>query len=296
MIFPSWLHGFLSFPICPFLRLTALTVAPFALHPLPLGTITPKGWLADQMHLMASGLAGHEHDFYRFVAQSTWLGGDQEYSNLHEGFPYWLNGIVPLAYSLNDDRLKRQIKECVQYVLEHQASDGWLGPETIKSGLRNLWARYPLLLGLTGLLEADRSYAPTVLPALRKFVGLTHSMLRDNGTGYLKQPGDVLSDEDHGWGRIRAADMMLTLQWLYEKDADAGQGDVLMETMEMMRRGALDWNDWYQDGVYFRQDLSTLPDEEVKPWFPYEHGVNVAQGESFIGKAIITRGLTRHQD
>ena len=63
------------------------SLIPFTFDPLPLGSITPNGWLRDQLQLMADGLAGHEHDFYKYVKDSTWLGGEEEYSDLREGTP-----------------------------------------------------------------------------------------------------------------------------------------------------------------------------------------------------------------
>ncbi|KAE9986374.1 hypothetical protein EG328_005877 [Venturia inaequalis] len=250
-------------------------LVPFEFRPLPLGSIKPQGWLKDQMQLMASGLAGHEHDFYRFVSESSWLGGGSEYSKLNEGFPYWLNGIVPLAYGMDDERLKDQIRQSVQIVLQRRASDGWIGPE--KGGARNFWARYPLFLGMIQLLEADSSYKSSILPALHDFVALQNKMLKNDYEGYLERPGDALTSEDHGWGRVRVADMMITLQWLYEHDP-AGQEVMLMENLDYLRRGQIDWAEWYKEGVYIKEDFSTIPDEKLKPIFPYAHGVNVGQG------------------
>jgi hypothetical protein len=255
-----------------------VAVTPFRLQPLPLGVIQPKGWIRDQLQLMADGQAGHQHDFYSFVASSAWLGGDKDYSALREAFPYWFNGIVPLAYSLRDDRLKKQIRSSLDHVLKNQSSDGWIGPESKESGLRNLWARYPFLLGLIRLLEADPSYSPRVLPAVRKFVRLAHSMLANNGTGLLlQQNGDALNELDHGWGRSRVADLLITLQWLYEYDDEADHA-MLMDTMRMVKNGAVDWHGWYTEENYTKGDLNDEPQGTTDRKFPFLHGVNVGQG------------------
>lgn len=75
-------------------------------------------------------------DFYRYVHDSEWLGGSSEYSALDESSPYWFNGLVPLAFGLGDDRILGQVKSYLDYVLSHQQSDGWLGPENAA----NSWA------------------------------------------------------------------------------------------------------------------------------------------------------------
>ena len=108
------------------------------------------------MNLMRDGLAGHGFDFYQYVHSSPWMGGHEEYSALNEAFPYWFNGLVPLAYGLDDDRLKAQVKVAVDYVLGHQAEDGWIGPERTHSE-RAIWGRFPFFLGLIVRLPTVQS-------------------------------------------------------------------------------------------------------------------------------------------
>jgi hypothetical protein len=114
---------------------------------LPLGAIIPTGWMKDQLTLQANGLAGNIMNFYRYVNDSLWVGGASEYSELHEAAPYWYNAIVPLAYSLRDQRLIDQANTFITYVIDHQADDGWLGPETMRV-TRGIWARELLLQGM----------------------------------------------------------------------------------------------------------------------------------------------------
>ncbi|KAF1986459.1 hypothetical protein K402DRAFT_89645 [Aulographum hederae CBS 113979] len=265
------------------------TLLPLLFKPLPLGSIKPRGWLADQMQLSAEGLAGHEHDFYRFVKDSPWLGGNEEYAKLNEGFPYWFNGIVPLAYGLNDERLKGQVYETVAQVIGSQSEDGWLGPET--GSARNLWARYPFLLGLIQLLEADsKTYASTVLPAIHKFVGLMHKMLSNDLMGYVWHEGDELNVDDTAWGRVRMPDLLISLHWLLENDP-AGQEDIIWSCMDYLLKGQIDWAEFFREGVFPKGDVSNIPESQWRPLFPYMHGVNLGQGLKF---GAVIRRFTRN--
>ena len=185
-------------------------MVPFTFKPFPLGSIRPSGWLRDQLTLSANGLAGHQHDFYDFVAKSSWLGGSSEYSSLNEGLPYWFNGLVPLAYSLNDERLLKQVHSVADYVLSHQADDGWIGPET--GTARNFWGRMPFLLGLKGLAEAERGgdWETRVVDSLWKFMKVMNEMLRNDYQGYHFHEGDIVTEGDEQWGSVRVQDLLFT--------------------------------------------------------------------------------------
>ncbi len=266
------------YPRCTAIDSDPSLVLPLTFEALPLGTIKPQAWLRHQLQLEADGLAGNLHGFYHYVAQSPWLGGFAEYSGLNEGFPYWFNGLVPLAYGLDDARLKTQAKETVDYVLTQQVDDGWIGPEN--STARNFWARYPVLLGFIGLVEADPEvYQERVLDALEKFMRLMHNMLKDGYRGYIYHEGDELSEFDFTWGRVRIADMMITLQWMYEKHPRS-VGRLLLEIMQYLIYGAIDWAYWFSEEVFIKQDLNTLPENVGvgSPLFPYVHAVNAGQG------------------
>ena len=92
---------------------------------LPLGAIKPAGWLKAQLELQASGLGGHLDEFWPDIKDSAWIGGKAEG---WERTPYWLDGAIPLAFLLDDPALKAKVTRYVDYALDHQTPDGWLGP------------------------------------------------------------------------------------------------------------------------------------------------------------------------
>ena len=251
------------------------TLLPLAFEPLPLGSIKPVGWLRDQLELMANGLPGRMHEFYRLVRDAPWLDGDSEYSPLNEAFPYWFNGVVPLAFGTDDQRLKEVVLAAAEQIVAHQSNDGWLGPEE-DVRQRNFWGRYPLFLGLAQLadVEPQMSSRVAIVIAMHKFVDVMHSMLSDGHQGYVWKPGDQFDEQ---WGRSRAADMIMALQWLYEK-YPRGNEEKIHHCMMYLYEKAYDWSQWFSEDQYIRDDVDTFPTDVTNSLFPFLHGVNAGQG------------------
>ncbi len=59
--------------------------------------------------------------------------------------------MVSLAFQLNDQRLIGQVRSFLDWTLDHQGNDGWIGPEAFVPNAtipRLVWPRYLILLGL----------------------------------------------------------------------------------------------------------------------------------------------------
>jgi hypothetical protein len=267
-------------------QLLIIAVLPFVFDPIPLGSIKPLGWIKDQLQLMADGLAGHEHEFYRYVYQSSWIGGNQEYSTLDEAWPYWFNGIVPLAYALDDDELKTVVKSSIDYIFANQQSDGWIGPEKTPQ-TRFFWPRTLVLMAITQYLEAEPSELPRLLPPLYKYMELSRTMLADDLLGYIGRNDSAF---DYHWGITRSQDMLISLQWLYDNHPE-GNEQLLLDIMNYFNGAAWDWAYFYSEEIFPKQDLELDPpaDDDL---FWYYHGVNSAMG---LKAGAVVRRLTHNE-
>ena len=129
-----------------------------AFNSLPLGSVMPKGWLLDQLRLQAKGLSGHLDEFWPDLGpQSAWLGGTGEG---WERGPYFLDGLVPLAYLTRDPVLIAKVKKWMEWTLQNQRPDGAIGP------VKNLdwWPNYVMLKALIQYQEASGDAHLTVTP------------------------------------------------------------------------------------------------------------------------------------
>ena len=110
------------------------------------------------------------------------------------------NAMVPNGVLVDDTTIQSQVQYFLDYVLDHQDADGWLGPEVGTPKPRYLWGRYPFFFGAIQMVEYNPSLADRVVPALHKFVSLANTMLHD---------GEGLEI----WANTRWEDFVITLQW-----------------------------------------------------------------------------------
>src|SRR3954452_623515 len=95
---------------------------------LPLGCVRPTGWLRGQLQIQANGLGGHLDETWADVgSNSGWLGGTGE---SWERGPYFLDGLVPLAYLLDDAKLKAKVQKWMDWTLNSQTPEGMFGPKS----------------------------------------------------------------------------------------------------------------------------------------------------------------------
>jgi hypothetical protein len=202
-----------------------------------------------------------------------------------------VNAIVPLAYTLQDDRLKGDVNTVVTKILDLVQADGWIGPETIESGNRLIWARTLVFLGLTNLVDADpATYEKPILSALYRFNGLMNTMLKNNGTGMIYHDGDKVSADDYVWFRSRSQDMVVSLQWMLDH-YPGNQTDILKENIDMIHQYSFKWEGWYTEQSYIKADLNTVPASLADEEWPFLHGVTVAEGLKY---AAVFRRSTKN--
>jgi hypothetical protein len=88
--------------------------------------IYPSGWYIDQLLVQKNGLTGHIEEIWDDLgSNSGWLGGTGE---SWERGPYYLDGLVPLAYLLRDETLQEKARKWIEWILSSQTDDGFFGP------------------------------------------------------------------------------------------------------------------------------------------------------------------------
>ncbi len=203
---------------------TRTPLAPAVFTPLPLGSIRPAGWLRSQLQIQANGLGGHLDETWADVGpNSGWLGGTGE---SWERGPYFLDGLLPLAWLLDDERLKAKAQRFIEWTLAHQAPNGMIGP----SSNNDWWPRFVILKALTQYHDATGD--PRVLPLMEAY--------------FRHQLDELPSRPLRDWGRFRWQDELLSVVWLYNRTGSP----FLLDLARLLHAQGYDWIAQFADFPY----------------------------------------------
>ncbi len=238
----------------------AFTRAPLAEVPyttLPLGDVQPQGWLLEQLQRAADGMTGRLDEMYPLVGeQNAWRGGD---GDAWERGPYWLDGLVPLAYILSDGALQEKAHPYIEWILASQQPDGFFGPSEV-SGEGGEGAR------VQRGRAADWWPRMVVLKVLRSYYEATgDERVIDFMTRYFRYQLDTLPEIPlnnwSNWARARGGDNQESIYWLYNRTGDA----FLLDLAEIIFEQTQDWTGDLRAG-------------QVSDDYWFTHVVNVAMG------------------
>src|SRR5271157_4710109 len=108
------------------MNLASVSLEDLPTSELPLGSVDPRGWFRDVLRCQADNFTGCLGDCWDPVSDySAWRGGTRE--NWERG-PYYLDGLLPLAYLLRDETLIVKAKSWVDWTLDYQEDEGNFGP------------------------------------------------------------------------------------------------------------------------------------------------------------------------
>ena len=230
-------------------------LAPKAYVELPLGAVRAKGWLGEMLERQRSGATGRMDELYPEVMgpRNGWLGGD---GDQWERGPYWIDGLLPLAWLLDDAELKAKVRPWIEWILRSQREDGYFGPAT----------DYPGEFGLQRNNSADWWPRMVVLKILQQYYSATNDRrVIDFMTRYFRYQLKTLPDKPLGhwshWAVYRACDNLQAVYWLYNLTGDG----FLLELGDLLHRQGHDYT-----GMFLESD-------DLKR-FNSIHCVNLAQG------------------
>jgi hypothetical protein len=224
---------------------------------LPLGAVKPMGWLKSQLEDQAAGLTGNIDNFWPDLVNSSWRGGDGE---AWERGPYYLDGLVPLAYILNNDTLINKVKRWIEPILASSSDSGWYGPAKNRD-------RWPLAVANKVLMQYyEGSGDKRALNVLMKYFRYLHD-----------SPPDW---PDKDWRGVRAMENAVTGYWLYRQTGEPW----ILETIKSIENNSSDWTSYYEK---FPWDSAAVADKKIPlNWGPdglTAHVVNNAMAIKYPG-------------
>lgn len=243
---------------------------------LPVGAIRPTGWLKRQLEIQAQGLTGYADEFV--FTNSQWKGGC---GNRLIGPPYrymsnYLEGLVPLAWLLDDARLKSKSKPYIEWLLASGRTDGWFGPprqddneEKVTNNPEYLACALKMLIEYSEVSGDNR-----VLPLAEKYLQ------------YVDRHVEVWRRE-FWWGN-RAMEHAIIAHWVYQKTNNPEYLNILDR---IQKRSGYSWSAFFAE---FPWDDTAVAQRRIPLGYDAlgktAHGVALAWAVKFPALAYLHTG------
>lgn len=212
---------------------------------LPLGSVRPEGWLKHQLLLQRAGLMEAAEQIYPALQpDSGWLGGNGE--NWEKG-PYYIRGLIALAYTLDDKDLQKRSEKWINWAISSQRPDGFFGPASND----DWWPRIVVLYYMRDYYEATGD--PRVIPFL---INYFHYQLHELPRRPLRE-----------WAKARAGDNIDVALWVYNITGDSS----LLDLAKLLHNQAYPWTAIYSKNQF----------KDFQADFHPQHNVNVSQALKF---------------
>lgn len=183
---------------------------------LALGELKPKGWLLDQLETQADGLSGNVMELFKDLSvKSAWLGGDGE---CWERGPYYIDGLMPLAFLLDKEPLKEKAMLWLNSILDSQDEEGFFGPKNSY----DWWPRMVVTKMLPDYYEVSKD--ERVIPFLSKYYGYMFKKIDERPF--------------FSWASVRALEELIGIKWLYLQTNEA----MLLALANKILKYRFDWN------------------------------------------------------
>lgn len=189
---------------------------------LPVGSISPEGWLLKQLELQRDGLNGHLGEISAWLQKedNAWLktGGKWGW----EEVPYWLRGYGNLAYIMKDEAMLKETKFWIEGILKSQRKDGNFGPVQLNEGKQDFWPNMVVLWIVQSYYEYSNDVR--VIDFMSKYCNYLLTVPDD----------DFLSSY---WENSRGGDNLWSVVWLYNRTGDKN----LLALADKIHRNTADW-------------------------------------------------------
>lgn len=255
---------------------------------LPMGAVEAKDWLKQQLYLQKNGLTGAIHDEYPLYGPDNgWRGGS---GDVWEKGPYYLRGLVSLAWVLDDEELKDKAMEWINFILDNQRDNGFMGPLSDGDGSSNSWDWWPRMV----ILQVIRDYYEAT-----ELEGEPDARVMPFFEKYFRYQAERLHQKPlTDWAASRGGDNIEVLLWYYNRVYSAlnpTETDWIIDLALLLagqtksQNSGLDWNTVFNDTTVREHVVNTT--QAMKTPAVLSQLPNHAQDAESLKQGIFNMGI-----